>query len=84
MNLESLARKRDYYEDTAPHWVRKIWPRPEAFDHFVKHNRAHLMGEGAIIKIGRDHFVVSDKFPRVATEILGITDDAHEEVNHVS
>jgi len=72
MNLELLSRKRTYYEETAPLWVRKIWSRQQAFDHFVKYNRAKLAGEGALVKIGRDYFVVSDKFPVVATEILGL------------
>lgn len=78
MNLESLSRKRTYYEETAPLWVRKIWSRPEAFDHFVKYNRAKLAGHGALVKIGRDYFVSADKFPAVATEILGLSDNLHE------
>lgn len=73
MNLEFLSRKRTYYEETAPFWVRKIWSRSEAFDHFVKYNRAKLTSEGALVKIGRDYFVAADKFPFVATEILGLT-----------
>jgi len=72
MNLELLSRKRTYYEETAPLWVRKIWSRQQAFDHFIKYNRTKLASEGALVKIGRDYFVVSDKFPVIATEILGL------------
>ena len=75
MNLESLSRKRDYYAEEAPLWVRKIWSRSQAFEHFVKYNKARLKQEGALVKIGRDYFVVCEKFPDVATEILGIACD---------
>lgn len=78
MNLELLSRKRIYYEETAPPWVRQIWSRPQAFDHFVKYHRAKLTGEGAIVRLGRDYFVASDKFPAVATEILGLAGNTHE------
>jgi hypothetical protein len=84
MNLELLSRKRFYYEEIAPSWVRKIWSRPEAFDHFLKHHRAKLSGEGAIIKIGRDYFVASDKFPTAATSILGLSYETHQEICHAS
>jgi hypothetical protein len=77
MNLELLTRKRTYYEETAPLWVHKIWSRQQAFDHFVKYNREKLADEGALIKIGRDYFVDSDKFPVVATEILGLVGNPH-------
>ena len=82
MNLESLSRKRDYYEVAAPLWVRKIWSRSQAFDHFVKYNKVRLTKEGALVKIGRDYFVVSEKFPDVATEILGIACDLNGVANH--
>lgn len=82
MNLELLSRKRTYYEEAAPSWVRKIWSRPQAFEHFIKHHRAVLVGQGALIKIGRDHFVVSDKFPAIATEILGLSSDLRGEITH--
>ncbi len=84
MNLELLSRKRTYYEEAAPLWVRKIWSRPEAFDHFVKYNRAKLAGHGALVKIGRDYFVAADKFPAVATEILGLADDLPVVSSHES
>lgn len=80
MNLELLSRKRTYYEETAPLWVRRIWSRPQAFDHFIKYNRVKLAAEGAIVKVGRDYFVVSDKFPDAATEILGLNGRAHGEI----
>ena len=84
MNLELLSRKRTYYEEAAPSWVRKIWSRPQAFEHFIKHHRAALVGQGALIKIGRDYFVNSDKFPEVANEILGLSNDTREEITHAS
>jgi hypothetical protein len=84
MNLEFLSRKRIYYEVTAPGWVRNIWSRQEAFDHFIKYNRFELVDRGALIKIGRDYFVDSNKFPSVATEIMGLGSDAHEEITHAS
>jgi hypothetical protein len=82
MNLELLSRKRIYYGETAPPWVRKIWPRPESFDHFVKYNKTKLAGHGALVKIGRDYFVAADKFPSVATEILGLSDNLSEALTH--
>jgi hypothetical protein len=82
MNLELLSRKRTYYEETAPLWVRRIWSRPQAFDHFIKYNRAKLAAEGALVKIGRDYFVVSDKFPVIATEILGLSSEADGVIGH--
>ncbi len=84
MNLESLARKRDYYEETAPLWVRKIWSRPQSFNHFVKLHRSRLTEEGAVVKIGRDYFVVSEKFPIVATNILGVSNDLNGLTSHES
>ena len=84
MNLESLTRKRDYYEEVAPVWVRKIWSRPQAFDHFIKYNKVRLTKEGALVKIGRDYFVASEKFPNIATEILGLSCDLNEESSHES
>ena len=74
MNLELLIRKRDYYNDAAPLWVRNIWSRKEALDHFIKYNRQRLTSAGAVVKIGRDYFVHADKFSPVAIEILGIQD----------
>ena len=84
MNLELLSRKRFYYEEIAPNWVRKIWSRPEAFDHFLQHHRTKLSSTGAIVKIGRDYFVVSDKFPIAAAAILGLSNDVHQEASHAS
>ena len=82
MNLESLTRKRDYYEEAAPLWIRKIWSRPQAFDHFIKYNKVRLTKEGALVKIGRDYFVASEKFPNIVTEILGLPCDLNEEGSH--
>ena len=84
MNLELIWRKRPYYEEAAPTWVRKIWSRPQAFDHFIKKYRLRLTEEGAVIKIGRDYFVVSEKFPAIATEILGLSSDLRGEITHAS
>ena len=74
MNLELLKRKRDYYNDAAPLWMRNIWSRKEALDHFIKYNRQRLTSAGAVVKIGRDYLVHSEKFSAVAIEILGIQD----------
>jgi len=84
MNLELIWRKRPYYEEAAPTWVRKIWSRPQAFDHFNKQHRLRLTEEGAVIKIGRDYFAVSEKFPAIATEILGLSSDLRGEITHAS
>jgi len=84
MNLDSLTRKRDYYEEAAPLWIRKIWARPQAFEHFIKYNKVRLTKEGALVKIGRDYFVASEKFPNIATEILGLSCDLNEESSHES
>ena len=82
MNLESLARKRDYYEEATPLWIRKIWSRPQSFNHFIKQHRLRLTEEGAVIKIGRDYFVVSEKFPSVATDILGVSNSLNGAACH--
>lgn len=82
MNLASLCRRRRYWQEDAPDWVRNIWSRPQAFDHFIKYNRAKLAAEGALVKIGRDHFVASDRFPIVATEILGLSSEADGVTGH--
>jgi hypothetical protein len=84
MNLELLSRKRRYWQEDEPDWVRKIWSRPQAFDYFIKYNRSTLVDQAALIKIGRDYFVNSDKFPEVATEILGLSNDTREEITHAS
>ena len=75
MNLELLVRKRDYYNDAAPLWVRNIWSRKEALDHFIKHNRLRLASAGAVIKIGRDYFVDAEKFPTIARQVIGVAPD---------
>lgn len=72
MNLELLVRKRDYYDQSAPQWVRNIWSRKEALDHFIKYNKRQLSSVGAVVKIGRDYFVDTEVFPVVACEVLGI------------
>ncbi len=74
MNLESLVRKRDYYEQGTLSWVRNIWVRKASLDHFIKYNKLRLSARGAVVKIGRDYFVDVEKFPIVAIEILGIQD----------
>lgn len=84
MNLESLTRKRDYYDEAAPLWIRKIWSRPQAFDHFIKYNKVRLTNDGALVKIGRDYFVATEKFPNIATEILGLSCDLNEANSHES
>ena len=76
MNLELLIRKRDFYNNAAQPWMRNIWSRKEALDHFIKYNRLRLASAGAVVKIGRDYFVDTEKFSSVAIEILGLRTQA--------
>ena len=71
-NLNSIRRKADYLSDDAQPWERVIWPRIEAFNHFIKSNKAKLQAAGAIQMIGREWFIVADVFPTVAAELLGV------------
>jgi hypothetical protein len=75
MNLELLVRKSDYYNNAAPLWVRNIWARKEALDHFIKYNRRRLAAEGAVVKIGRDYFVDTETFPSIAMQVIGVKAD---------
>jgi hypothetical protein len=71
VTLSQLRRKRDYYENDAPDWVKNIWPRFASFDWAIKLNRHELAAAGALVKLGRDSFIHTEKFPEVAREILG-------------
>lgn len=70
-----LRRKPGYYHHEAKPWMLHVWPRKESFDWFIKKNRDALVTERAIVKIGRDYFVDSRIFPRVAESLLGIKKD---------
>ena len=75
MNLEVLIRKRDYYDEKSPQWVRNIWSRKESFNNFIKYNRQSLVEQGAVVKIGRDYFVDVEKFPTIARQVIGVAPD---------
>jgi len=59
--LANLRRKRAYYTQEAPAWVRNVWPRPQSFDWFIKNRR--------------DYFVDLALFPVVAGGMLGVGDE---------
>lgn len=71
IKLARIRRKPDYYQNDAPAWVRNVWPRPESFDWFIKNRRAELVESGAVVRLGRDYFVDSVVFPKVAARLLG-------------
>lgn len=72
VQLSALRRKGDYYRNESPEWVRIVWARPQGFDWFIKHHRAELAAAGAIIRLGRDWFVHTNRFPNTAQQILGV------------
>lgn len=72
IKLARIRRKPDYYSNDAPPWVRNVWPRPESFDWFIKHRRTELVESGAVVRLGRDYFVDSVVFPKVAARLLGM------------
>ena len=72
VQLGNLSRKATYYQHDAPAWVRKIWDRPQAFDWFIKDNRAALLEHGAVVRLGRDYFVNVKVFPKTAESLLGM------------
>lgn len=78
-SLMNLYRRGDYYTLMAPAWVRNVWPRPESFNWFVKANRAQLVGEGALVRLGRGYFVDAEFFPQVAPRILGVRELSQNE-----
>lgn len=73
--LARLRRKLDYYHHDAPGWVRTVWPRPESFAWFVKNHRADLANQGALFRLGRDHFIDIARFPPAASALLGVGDE---------
>ena len=70
--LDNLRRKRVFYTHDAPPWVRNLWPRPQSFDWFIRHNKHALVQSGALVKLGRDYFVDVSVFPAVAEKVLGV------------
>ena len=82
MNLEVLVRKRDYYDEKAPQWVRNIWSRKESFNNFIKYNRRSLVEQGAVHKIGRDYFIEVEIFPNAIQQILGLNTCASNDSEH--
>lgn len=72
MDLSNLRRKHDFLQNDAPDWCRVIWPRPEAFNHFIKSNRGALIAAGVATLIGREWFIDVEKFPDVAAGLLKI------------
>ncbi len=75
MQLNNLRRKTAFYQHDAPDWVKNLWPRPQSFTWFIKHHRDDLVAQGALIKIGRDYFVDTTKFPDAARKVLGLASE---------
>ena len=71
VELSKLRRKDDYYQNSAPDWVRTIWDRKESFEWFLKNNRRALIQNQAIIRLGRDYFIHSGRFDAVARQLIG-------------
>lgn len=76
MDLNNLRRKQDFLQHDAPDWCRRVWPRIESLNHFLKTHKARLAADGALFKLGREWFVNADRFPAVARQILGLPGDA--------
>ncbi len=72
INISHLRRKRDYYLEDGPDWIRMIWSKPESFNWFLKNNRRTLIEHGAIVRLGRDYFIDALKFPEIAEATLSI------------
>jgi hypothetical protein len=72
MDLSHLRRKRDYYTNDSPPWVRIVFRSFRSFDWFCKDNRAALIAAGALFRIGRDYFVDTEKFLGQVIELRGI------------
>ena len=73
--LSRLRRKLEYYRHDAPDWVRIVWPRPQSFAWFIKNRRGDLEARGALLRLGRDHFIDAGIFPVVAGQLLGTPDE---------
>ena len=71
-SISNLRRKRDYYLQDGPDWVRTFWTKPESFNWFLKNNRSELTLQGAIARLGRDYFIDCNQFPHAAKDILGL------------
>jgi hypothetical protein len=72
MKLSNLRRKRDYYTNDSPDWVRVVFRSFTSFDWFCKDNRDALISAGALFRIGRDYFVDTEKFLGLVIELRGI------------
>lgn len=76
--IGNLRRKQEYYLHEAPHWVRRVWPRQESFDWFLKNYRSTLVALNAIVRLGRDYFINAETFADEAQKILGLNPRAQE------
>ena len=69
VNLGTLSQKSDFLAQ-APAWCQAKWRNPKCFESFLKLNRAVLTEHGALMRLGRDYFIVTERFPEVAWAIL--------------
>jgi hypothetical protein len=71
IKLERLTRKRDFYTN-APDWVKTFWPTQSSFDWFIKSRNQTLTEQGALLRLGRDYFIDSERLAvSVETELGG-------------
>jgi hypothetical protein len=75
MNLSNLRRKRDFYTNDSPPWVRIVFRTFTSFDWFCKDNRDALVAASALFRIGRDYFVDTEKFLDQLIKLRGIPVD---------
>ena len=69
MDLNHLRRRNDYIRHDAPKWMRALWPTEPSLDWFMKAHRQQLVGAGAIVLMGREYFIMADKFEAVVRQI---------------
>jgi len=72
--IPNVRRRDDYLKRDCPEWLKGRFYRTGALDWFVKSNKTELEKHGAIIKLGREWFVVPEKFESAAAEIFGVRD----------
>ena len=72
MDLSNLRRKRDFYTNNSPAWVRIVFRSFTSFNWFCKDNRNALIAAGALFRIGRDYFVDTEIFVNTLIELRGI------------
>lgn len=70
IDFDKLRRKPDYFQNDLPPGLRNILRSLGGFSWFIKDNRAELVREGAVVRLGRDYFIQVEVFPRVAQSIL--------------